>query len=200
MAGTMFLMRITFPQQGSSNGSSSRLEKDIKFFNPIQCRAFDYEIETQARLPVGAAFGNRQHRPLHLAKSTRSAGPSLLQNCPTPLQDVPDERISRPLASYPGKRPYHPITVIKEVTEASSRLLQAAGSRPPFSSVRLDFDHPPSPSRRLLAIRTIEMVDGFIVELHPVPSVHDKPCEKITFVFNHLLLNGSRQLFIPRSA
>ena len=95
-----------------------------------------------------------------------------------------------------GKRSHQPVTITKEVDSASPKLWQALCSNETFKSARLQFAKPGSGGKSL-PFRTIELINGAIVDIRQAPSSTGKRCEYVTLAYEELLVNGIQHGVIP---
>jgi type VI secretion system secreted protein Hcp len=95
-----------------------------------------------------------------------------------------------------GRRRHQPVTITKEVDSASPKLWQALCSNETFKSARLQFAKPGSGGKSL-PFRTIELINGAIVDIRQAPSSTGKRCEYVTLAYEDLLVNDIPHGAIP---
>ncbi|MGA2218774.1 MAG: type VI secretion system tube protein Hcp [Terracidiphilus sp.] len=117
-----------------------------------------------------------------------------------------------PVDSKPGKPTgrgtHRPVSIVREVDSASPLFFQALCTSEVFESVKLSFvgrpdtgkgkviPDPGSPGHSSLPswCRTIELRNALITGIQHAPRAGGKKREKLTFVFEDLLINGNPQL------
>jgi type VI secretion system secreted protein Hcp len=104
---------------------------------------------------------------------------------------APRDAQSGPLT---GRRSHKPLTITREVDSASPKLLQALCTNETFKSVTLQFSKTGS-SGKPLPFRTIELVNGVIVDIRQAQGNTGKRRELVTLAYDDLLVNN-----IPHSA
>ena len=95
-----------------------------------------------------------------------------------------------------GKRKHTPITIVRESDSASPLLLQGFVTGEVFKTVKLQFSKTHS-GGKYLPFRTIELINGAIVNIRQAPSSSGKRCEYVTQVYEDLLVNDIPHAAIP---
>lgn len=95
-----------------------------------------------------------------------------------------------------GQRSHKPLTITKEVDSASPKLLQALCTNETFKSVTLQFGKTGS-SGKPLPFRTIELVNGVIVDIRQAQGTTGKRRELVTLAYDDLLVNSIPHGAIP---
>ena len=80
-----------------------------------------------------------------------------------------------------------PFSITREVDMASPKLRQAWMENEPFTSAKLEFDSGGTAG----FVQTIELTNGRVVGIQNAPPVDGKPCQKVTFVYEALKVNGA---------
>ena len=93
-----------------------------------------------------------------------------------------------------GQRSHKPLTITREVDSASPKLLQALCTNETFKSVALTFGKTGSGGKSL-PFRTIELINGVIVDIRQAQGTTWKRSELVTLAYESLLVTG-----IPHSA
>ncbi len=95
-----------------------------------------------------------------------------------------------------GKRRHIPITITREIDSASPKLLQALVTNEVFKTAKLHFNRMLSGGKSL-PFRSIELINGAIVDIRQAPSSAGKKCEYVTLVYEDLLVNDVPHAAIP---
>ncbi len=95
-----------------------------------------------------------------------------------------------------GRRQHSPVTIVKEVDEASPLLWQALCTNESFQSASLQFVQPNSNGKETVYY-TIELTNSAIVGYRTWHGSKGKKREIVTLVFDDLEVNGVRNGIIP---
>jgi len=110
--------------------------------------------------------------------------------------------VQSPLDSNTGKpkgpRTHSPITITREVDSASPLLWQALCTNEALDSVKFTFDNAgsgsPGPKFTRPRFRSIELRNALIAGIQHAPSAGGKRHEKLTLIYDELLVNGNPQV------
>lgn len=108
-------------------------------------------------------------------------------------------QIDPPSHGSSGRRKQHPITIRKEVDEASPLLLQALSTNELIATAELSFNRI-GPDGKPAVVHTIELTNGHIISIKPVMGSAGKRYEDVTVSYNGLRVNGTGNGIIPHSA
>jgi len=95
-----------------------------------------------------------------------------------------------------GRRQHRPITIVREVDQASPLLWQALCTNESFQSASLQFVRPNSNGKETVYY-TINLTNGAIVGYRTGHGSKGKKREIVTLVFDDLEVNGVRNGIIP---
>ena len=95
-----------------------------------------------------------------------------------------------------GRRQHSPITIVREVDEASPLLWQALCSNERFASASLSFARPDSSGREIVT-HTIVLTNGAIVGYRTYHGQRGKKRETVTLAFDDWEVNGVHNGIIP---
>jgi type VI secretion system secreted protein Hcp len=97
-----------------------------------------------------------------------------------------------------GKRTHKPITITREVDEASPLLWQALCTNEMFNSAKLSFVGPPAGGKETIH-QTVTLTNGTISKIEFAPPLMGKKRQAITFSYEELVVNGAKGVPIPVS-
>lgn len=96
-----------------------------------------------------------------------------------------------------GRRQHEPITIVREVDEASPLIWQALCTNESYVSATLSFARPDNSGGREIVTHTIELTNGAIVGYRSWHGGRGKKREIVTVAFDDLAINGVRQGIVP---
>ncbi|HMD75767.1 MAG TPA: type VI secretion system tube protein Hcp [Terracidiphilus sp.] len=95
-----------------------------------------------------------------------------------------------------GQRKHSPITIAKEKDSSSPKLRQALVANEVFKIAKLQFSKTGSGGKSV-PVRTIELINGAIIDIRQAPSSAGKRCEYVTLAYEELLVNDIPHAVIP---